>query len=93
VGLGVFHAGWLEADCLRWPFASLVRNEQGKNPHLLPRLFCTIVHSFPQLNFQISLAKKNGQVYALAQIEQLRPQSFTLALFLLLIRSGAISSA
>src|SRR5215472_6661725 len=31
--------------------------------------FCTTVHSFPQPNFPIPLAKKNGRVYALAQIE------------------------
>jgi len=31
--------------------------------------FCTVVHSFPQLSFQISLARKNLQVYCLAQIE------------------------
>jgi hypothetical protein len=34
-----------------------------------PRYFCTIVHSFPQRNFQIPLAKKKRQVYALTQIE------------------------
>src|SRR5215472_8939980 len=31
--------------------------------------FCTTVHSFPQPNFQIPLAKKNGRVYSLPQIE------------------------
>jgi hypothetical protein len=31
--------------------------------------FCTAVHSFPQRNFQISLANKKHQVYRLAQIE------------------------
>ena len=31
--------------------------------------FCTIVHSFPQPKFQIRLAKKNGRVYSLGQIE------------------------
>ena len=31
--------------------------------------FCTIVHSFPQPKFQIPLAKKNGRVYPLPQIE------------------------
>jgi len=31
--------------------------------------FCTAVHSFPQLNFQISLVRKNRRVYRHAQIE------------------------
>src|SRR5207237_9486579 len=31
--------------------------------------FCTTVHSFPHPNFQIPLAKKNGRVYSLTQIE------------------------
>ena len=31
--------------------------------------FCTGVHSFPQLKFQISLAKKKGWAYSHAQIE------------------------
>jgi hypothetical protein len=35
--------------------------------------FCTAVHSFPQRNFQIPLARKNRRVYPPAQIE---PESF-----------------
>jgi hypothetical protein len=31
--------------------------------------FCTAVHSFPQRNFQISLANKKRQVYCSGQIE------------------------
>ena len=31
--------------------------------------FCTTVHSFPQPNFPIPLAKKSARVYSLAQIE------------------------
>jgi hypothetical protein len=31
--------------------------------------FCTGVHSFPQLSFQISLAKKKRRVYRAVQIE------------------------
>ena len=31
--------------------------------------FCTVVHSFPQLNFQIFLAKRKLRVYLHAQIE------------------------
>ena len=31
--------------------------------------FCTNVHSFPQPGFQIPLAKKNGRVYSVGQIE------------------------
>jgi len=41
-------------------------------PRLTPQIarncFCTGVHSFPQLNFQISLAKKKRQVYRHTQI-------------------------
>jgi hypothetical protein len=31
--------------------------------------FCTALHSFPQLNFQISLAKERPEVYGHSQIE------------------------
>ena len=31
--------------------------------------FCTVVHSFPQRSFQISLANEKRQVYRFAQIE------------------------
>ena len=34
-----------------------------------PAYFCTGLHSFPQLSFQNSLAKKKGRVYRRLQIE------------------------
>jgi len=37
--------------------------------HLGHEHFCTVVHSFPQLNFQNSLAKKKRVVYRHTQIE------------------------
>jgi hypothetical protein len=39
--------------------------------------FCTGMHSFPQLNFEIPLAKKNRQAYSLAQVEPGRLKNLT----------------
>lgn len=76
---GVLRAGWLlfspslssKPTASRRKPADIVRASVAR-PRLTPMgcsPFCTNVHSFPQPGFQIPLAKENGRVYSLDQIE------------------------